>query len=139
MSSYLNIYLVPKADNEEAKPLLLSSFTRNSHVYQYIQDNISISFFGMEDEIQYTELTKEDILLVINDIKKDIDDYRKRIDIYYKIKKSSGSVSEIVNTVIELEELIAELTDALYTIEFIYGIITDLSFSDFKKVVANID
>ena len=71
MSSYLSFYIVPKrkSDTEKKQHIILTSFSRNSDIYQYFWENINPAYCGMEEK--YTTLTKENVKSVIDDFEKD--------------------------------------------------------------------
>ena len=84
MSSYLSFYIVPKrkSDTEKKQHIILTSFSRNSDIYQYFWENINPAYCGMEEK--YTTLTKENVKSVIDDFEKDINSYQKRLTEYEK-------------------------------------------------------
>ena len=72
MSSYLNIYLKPKVkEGEDPKePMYLMTFSRCNEIYSFMIDELNITFIGTgENEKNYTDITNEDINIVIISIK----------------------------------------------------------------------
>lgn len=136
MSSYLTFYLVPK--EEGSKPISLVSYTRNSEVYQYYNDNAHPTFIGVDDEAQYSEVTLEKMDLVIEDLKLDIDKATSRILEYEK--HAAGNI-EIIEEIISQKEYINDLQYALHKLEFIRDIVEESTYSwtNFNKVLCNID
>lgn len=144
MSSYLNFYVVPKkkykVDGKESKPLCIFSISRNNEIYQAFQDSISPVFIGME-EIHYTELTAEKMKQVVDDysteVKRMEKQYQNKCDIVEKLTKvEEETIDELVHT----KEYLDEITDALKELNFIYGIVHDISIGcgDFEKVLINV-
>ena len=135
MSSYLTFYLKPRV--EEHKPITLISYSRNSEVYKYFSDNINPVYIGLE-ETQYTELTKDKVNRVIEDLKYDISNSQKRLLEY---EKHAAGNSEMVEYIIELKEYVEDLEWALQKIEFIKDLVEESSFShtDYCKILCNVD
>ena len=136
MSSYLTFYLLPKA--EDSKPLDLISYSRSTGVYQYFNDNLNVAYIGNGEETQYTELTVDDVNLVIEDLKKDINKTKNKVLEY---EKQAAGNSEIIEYIIELKEYIEDLEWALYKTEFIRDLVVEATYSycDYNKVLCNVD
>lgn len=136
MSSYLNFYLVPKV--EDSKPLHLISYSRNSDIYQYFNDNINPAYIGLEGETQYTELTKEKVNLVLENLNSDISKARRRISEY---EKYAAGNTEIIEDIIGQKEWIEELEYALHQTEFIQSLVQEMSFNytGYNKILCNVD
>lgn len=113
MSSYLNIYVQRK--NSEEKPILLTSYTRSSKVYQSFYDSIHPTFIGME-ETQYTTLTNDLVGLVKDDLLSDLKQLDRRIVEY---QKHADGNRKIIDEILELLEYKEELECALHSVEFI--------------------
>ena len=144
MSSYLTFYLVPKKDKAEAKePLSFLSYSRSSNVYQAFYENISVAYIGNSDKPNYTELTKELINKVINTVKTDYNDTQKnfaaRMEAYKAIKLEGKAFEDYVDDFQSTTLYLEELKESVIQIEFIASIIEDLDYSDFEKVLINID
>lgn len=137
MSSYLNIYLVPKSKGEEKqKPLLLISYSRSSDIYQYFNDNLNIAYYGMGEVPNYSKLTKEMVDNVLYDLKKDIQNSEKRVAEY---EKHAAGNYEIIDEIIHTKEYIEDLKSALHPIEYIGELVSELEYSEFEAIYINID
>ena len=143
MSSYLNIYLVPKKRNDEdiPEPLLFMSYSRNSGVYQACWK--SIAYIGNGDSYQYTELTSELMSSIIEDEKKDLDTANKRQTDRIAIAKEVSPTKEFLEDLIEdslaTKEYIEELENTIKELENIASWVNNIQYSEFEKVLANID
>jgi len=142
MSSYLTFYLVPKGENQ--KPLSLISYSRNSDVYQAYYENAHPVFIGNGDESNYTELTKDISHHVVNELREDLNKYEKsheaKVKALQALPKLEGeALEEYLQETTSTVEYINELKDTLKLVEFIDGIVNDLEYSDFEKVLINID
>ena len=150
MSCYLNFYgvpckprengddedLLPKAELDETKkPICIVSFSRNSEIFQYFDENCSIHF--CYNETKYTDIEESDVDRVIGDINNDIRSSEKRLAEY---EKYAGSNPDFIQDILSTKEYIEDLTRALHYAEFIGHIVRDasLAYSDgFGKIVAN--
>ena len=143
MSSYLNVYLVPKKEkSEKQEPLLFASYSRNTDVYQYFNDAISPVYIGTDD-VHYTELTNNKLQAVKEEIKSDIEEYERRYNhklevIKYAIKAPS---EDYIQELTEEKEYIHELKTTYNTIDTLVDLLTDINegYTDFEKVLINID
>lgn len=134
MSSYLTFYAVPKA--EGIKPIALISYSRNTEIYQYFNDNLVIAYMGMED-CQYTELTSDKVRIVLDDVIRDISRTEKRI---FEYEKYAAGNSEIINEILSLKEYLETLYYCRSRIEFIQEIVEDIRFNDeLKAIYCNVD
>lgn len=144
MSSYLTFYLVPKKDKGEAKePLVLMNYSRSSDIYQAFYENINVAYKGNDDKPNYTELTKEMVNNVVNAVKKDYDDAQKnfttRMEAYKSIKLEGEAFENYVEDFQSTTLYLEELKESIIQIEFIASIVADLEYSDFEKILINID
>ena len=143
MSSYLNIYLVPKKRNEEdiPEPLLFMSYSRNSGVYQACWE--SIAYIGNGDSYQYTELTSELMSSIIEDEKKDLDTankrYTDRIAIAKEVSPTKEFLEELMEDSLATKEYIEELENTIKELENIASWVNNIQYSEFEKVLANVD
>lgn len=131
MSSYLNIYGVPK----EGEPIKIVSFSRSHCVYSPFCDTLNIAWAG-ENKV-YTDLTTSDVEQVIKDISSDLKSANSRLQIY---EKYASQNPEYIQEIISLQEYIEELNTTIHYCEMI-GIIvmhSSLSFSGFSKICCNI-
>ena len=137
MSSYLSCYIVPKrkSDTEKKQHIILTSFSRNSDIYQYFWENINPAYCGMEEK--YTTLTKENVKSVIDDFEKDINSYQKRLTEY---EKYAGTQPDYIEEIINLKEEIENLVYWKNKTSFILDIVEDISLYDkIEEVCCNID
>lgn len=138
MSSYLNIYLKKKDTHEY---LYLEDWSRNSEVYQYVNDNINPAWASNEDK--YTDVTIKDLDTVIHDIAKEKKATMDRLNSYKeylgklvdyidpdcpeapKPKKGVEDNTEIWDCLEQIQWLKEEyndLDDAQKYIDFLYNI-----------------
>lgn len=143
MSSYLNLYLVPK---ESKKPLLLDQYSRSSSIYQEFNSTLSPIYIGNGEDYQYETLTLEKIDDVIREVDKKIKDSEKRlatkIEVYNSIDvHSSEEYNNYTESYLEYKEYISDLKETLQELNFIRNIIytIDLDCADFEEVLMNID
>jgi len=144
MSSYLTFYLVPKKDKEETKePLALMSYSRSSAIYQVFYENNDIAYKGNDDKPNYTELTKDLVNKVVNAVKTDYDDAQKnfaaRMDAYKSIKLEGETFDTYVEDFQSTTSYLEELKETIAQVEFIASMVEDLEYSDFEKILINID
>lgn len=140
MSSYLNFYLVPKKSEQ---PLHFLSYSKNSDIYQQFNKILNPVFVGIE-ECNYQELTYNDVLKVRNSVYQDIENAKKTLD---KVCEAFNSIenpsikfmNQHTNDYISRMEYIDELKDTKDEINGILNWIGDIEYSDFKKVLINID
>lgn len=135
MSSYLTFYIVPK---EGSKPISLLSYSRSNEIYQYVNDAINPTYAGLEGEIQYTELTKECISRVIEDLESDIKQAKARVSEY---ERHAAGNFKVIEEIIGQKEYIKDLENALITVKFIEEIVEEANkpWSDYDKVLCNVD
>lgn len=148
MSSYLNFYFLPKrkeGDSLEPKPLKLASYCRSSEVYQYFYEEINPAYIGNGDEPEYTEISREDVHRVVKRAKADLNRTKEsletKMDAYKKISSSLSkeATEEAVLEYTTITEFIKELEKTLQYLLCIEDWIADLKYSDFEKVLINID
>ena len=142
MSSYLTFYLVPK--DEDKKPLALMAYSRNSDIYQAYYENAHPAFYGNGDEPNYTELTKDLSHYVVNGLREDLNKCEKNHEAKVKAlqalpKLEGGALEEYLQETSSGVEYINDLKDTLKFANFIDDIVSDLEYSDFDKVLINID
>ena len=144
MSSYLTFYLVSKKDKANTKePLAFLIYSRNSNIYQAFNNNIDIAYKGNDDKLNYTELTKDLVNKVVNAVKTDYDDTQKnfaaRMDAYKSIKLEGETFDTYVEDFQSTTSYLEELKETIAQIEFIVSMVEDLEYSDFEKILINID
>lgn len=144
MSSYLNFYLVPKkkeGQEEEPKPLLFQSWSRNTSVYQAFDENLNIVYTG--NEKVYTEITPSKVKGVIEYIEEDLKKVKKRLKETIKLFKDTAITSLEVyesyqNDCLSTQEYIEELEEQIADLQGILTWVSDLEYTDFEKALANI-
>lgn len=145
MSSYLNFYLVPKkreGAKEDPKPLNFISYSRSTDIYRSYYEVLNPVFIGTEEEYEYTELTPLDAKRVIDDAKKDLQDTINRFESKkraYKELSNTPIPEEAIAEFMDTEEYIRELKENVQSLESIYEWVSDIEYSDFEKVLINID
>ncbi len=133
MSSYLNIYLLPK---EQEKKLLLTNISRNSGVYQAFNE-YGVAYAGNEEK--YTRVTPEMMMSIKRDVKEDIDRVNKRLTEFEK--HAAGNI-DIINDILSEKEYLEELQDTYSELCWISDIVHDLENFDwleFEGMYVNID
>ena len=145
MSSYLNIYLVPKGNKDKPKdfplisdaqkPLLFCSFSRNHPIYSAISEAISPKWAGNEDV--YTELTTENLGYAIEELNDEIDLMYKKIHEY---ELHANGNQECIEQLIEYKEMYKDMLKNSENLEFIKWFVSDVNnnYTDFEKVLCNI-
>ena len=145
MSSYLNIYLVPRKEHmPEQKPLFLMQWSRSSEIYQAIRDAANPTFISTGDKTNYSDLTKDDLDEAIENIQHSIKGCRKRIqarvEALNKINNPpKETLDEFIQENIDTSDYITELEETKSDLYALRNIIADIQYSDFEKVVCNID
>ena len=132
MSSYLNIYIVPKKDRT---PIEIVSYSSADDIYAAISEVINIPWSG--EELQYVDLSIENINEIIDDIKQDINKVDKRIIEY---EKHANGNADLIEDILSQKEYREGLDDVLKRILFLSDIIYDAKagFSDVEKVICSI-
>lgn len=151
MSSYLTFYLVPKktrtkynddGTTEEieitkGEPLALLSYSRNSNIYRVIKEELNPAYIGME-EPQYSELTIEDMNKVIRCYQEDIEKseriYNSKLEVISNVK-----TEDYIQDLIDDKELLKEMEETLVTLKYLRSLVEEIEYSDFEKVLINID
>jgi len=138
MSSYLTFYLVPKG--EDKKPLTFISYSRNNDVYQSYYEELNPAYIGNGDEPNYTELTPEKALQVVNAAKDNLKKAEKALNNRILAYKELNDTSEeAIQDIASTREYIEELKEGLAELQYIYNWVSDIEYSDFEKVLINID
>lgn len=138
MSSYLNIFLVPKNSD---KPLYFQGFSRNNDVYQAFNDVITPPC--TLDGDTYMDLTVDIVDRVIDDLNTQLNDAIKRRNIlteaYNKLLHlNSEVVTEYLDEYQSQSEYISSLEENIQHLKHIRFWIQDIKDSDFEKVVINV-
>lgn len=138
MSSYLSIYIVPKrkSKEEEKKHILLSSYSRNTDLYQYFNENIHPVFIGNSEKTPYTTLTMKDIQDVIKDMSQDI---LKSQNVLTEYEKYAPHNPEYIQDILETKEHISNLQYWKDKISFIEDMIDNIPYyEEIEEVCCNI-
>lgn len=131
MSSYLTFYAKFKGDD---KKHYILSYSRNNEIYQYFDDNLNIAYCG--NEMKYTEITINDIELVLSNIKEYIDKGEKRLQEY---EKHAAGNQECIEEIIQMKEYITDLYKTYYKILTIQDMISDINIcGDIEHIYCNI-
>lgn len=132
MSSYLNIYGIPK---EGDKPIEIVSYSRSNPIYSAICDTITVAWAGNEE--LYTDLTTSKVKEVISEINQDIDSSKKKLQAYEKYVLNNP---DYIQDIIYLQEYIDELISTKHHCEIIETIVSDaeMGFSGFSKICCNV-
>lgn len=146
MSSYLNIYLVPKkleGATEEPKPLLFTSYSRSSDIYQTIYEELNPVFIGNGDTPNYSELKASDLQKAINEVSKTIKKSEERlVSTAEAYKAMSDKIpEEVVDDYVSTKEYLKELKETVSELECISCWVSDIELgcTSFEKVLINID
>lgn len=161
MSSYLNFYLKTK---ECKKPLRLMTFSRNTQIYRSMTDDLNIVWAG--DDEKYTDITEDDIRLVLISIKDEIHKAKRIREENEKIHKETAEclnnvipklqdtkdVKRVVSALYDVisekyhsncsslydEEYIEEMESTKHLLEMLSTIMEDIPYSDFDGLCCNI-
>lgn len=139
MSSYLNIYLVPKRKDKEKEKkqyLLLTSYSRSSDVYEAFYENINPIFVGNEEK--YTTLIKEDVQNILNDVSKSINLTKEKLKLY---EKYASNNPDYIQSIIDEREVLKDYEHTYGDVAFIMDIVSDTldDYNSFEEVCCNID
>lgn len=119
-------------------------WSRSSGVYQAIKESINPSFIGSGETTNYSDLTKEGLDTAISSVEEDIKDWKKRIqsrvDALNKLDKvPQETIDQYIQDTMDDNEYILELQDTLSELYALRNIVVDIEYSDFEKVLCNID
>lgn len=139
MSSYLNIYLVPKRKDKEKEKkqyLLLTSYSRSNDVYEAFYENINPVF--VDNEEKYTTLTKENMQDVLNDVSKSINLTKEKIKLY---EKYASDHPDYIQSIIDEREVLKDYEQTYGDAAFISDIVSNTidDYNGFEEVCCNID
>lgn len=136
MSSYLNIYLKRK-ENQEGSPLLFMSFSRNHPIYRAVVD--AIAPVWASDGDVYTKLTYDNLTECINSLDKETNHIVNKIVEYEKAVLKNPK-KDIIDQLIEYKEIYKEMEENNHNLVFIRWFTNDINKgnSDFSKVLCNI-
>lgn len=147
MSSYINLYLLPKqkeGDTITPKPLLLNSWSRSSNIYQAFYEHLNPVFAGNDEEPKYKEIKPSNLQALVLDLKHDLEAYKERIQAQTEIINSLKNISreileEYRDEFMSSREYIKGLEDTIQFFESLYEILSDLEYSGFEKILINYD
>lgn len=152
MSSYLTFYLVPKKTRTKYKddgtseeieitkgePLVLLSYSRSSSIYQIINGELHPPFIGMGEETHYMELTTQKMDEVIRsyqwELKKSEKLYNNKLEVISKVGEKS-----YIQDLIDDKEVLDEMEATMTTLQYLRSLVEEVTYSDFEKVLINID
>ena len=133
-------FLAVCGDNEsmyrcsDDKPHEIISFSRNSEVYSYFNENLNIPYSYNSEK--YLTLSESDVDRVEDDIKKDIENTKKRIAEY---EKHAASNQEYIEEILSSKEYLDELVQALHYTEFINLLVIETSYDgSFNEILVKI-
>ena len=135
MSSYLNIYLKRK-ENQEGSPLLFMSFSRNHPIYRVVE---AIAPVWAGDGDVYTKLTYDNLTECINSLDEETNHIVNKIVEYEKAVLKNPK-KDIIDQLIEYKEIYKEMEENNHNLAFIRWFTNDINkgYSDFSKVLCNI-
>lgn len=134
MSSYLNIYAVPK---ESDKKLLLFSYSRSHPTYQAFYEYGGIAYAGIENK--YTKVTLSMMEDITADAYKEMYDTKSKIAEY---EKYAAGNTDIIQDIISTKEYYNELQENYYRLCIIKEMVYDIEkidCTDFQGIYVNID
>lgn len=131
MSSYLNLYLRTKEKNDKkSEDLFLMSFSRNSEVYSYINEELS-NLYSSEGQLK--EITTTSISNIIRELEETLKEQHELYQVYKDCKEAQSAI--------ETKKYIRELRNTLGQFNFISLILMECSFdyTDFEGLYGFID
>lgn len=142
MSSYLSIYIVPKRKKETEKKQyqLITSYSRNTEMYQVFYENVNPVFIGVEGrkDAKYTKIEPHHIQDIKQSLDSEIANLTASITEYEKYAaKNPEYIQEIINDKTYLKE-----REALKNkVSFLEDILDDISYetSDIEGMYCNVD
>lgn len=136
MSSYLSFFIVPKRKNgkEKKKHIILASYSRNTEIYQYFEENVHPAYCGSEQE--YTTLTSESVASVLSDFEEDISKSKTRLNEYEKYVKDNP---EYIDDIISMKEYISDLEYWKAKASFLADMLSDMDcYEEIEEICCNI-
>ena len=139
MSSYLSFYVVPKRKTKEEPKqyIILCSYSRNSDIYSYFNDNLNVAYAGNDEK--YTTITKDDINVVLKDFEEGIKANTIKLAEYEKYVSANP---DYIQDILELKSEISNLAYWRDKTSFIADIIDELNYqysNGIEEVCCNID
>ena len=100
--------------------MYLMNFSRCNEIYSFMIDELNITFIGTgENEKNYTDITNEDINIVINSIKESIKNAERNNESYLKLKEEKRQ------SIIDLFSKSISQSEDRDTMEELYEIFSD--------------
>ena len=138
MSSYLNIYLVPKRESKREKKQYLSllSYSRSSDIYEAFYENMPIAFIG--SEVKYTTLTKVNMQEILEDLSKNIKSTKERLELY---EKYASDNPDYIQSILDERDVLKDYEATYGDVSCIKSIVDDTidGHNSFEEVCCNID
>ena len=131
MSSYLNLYLRTKEKNDKkSEDLFLMSFSRNSEVYSYINEELP-NLYSSKGQLR--EITTTSISNIIRELEETLKEQHELYQVYKDCKEAQSAIGT--------KKYIRELRNTLGQFNFISLILMECSFdyTDFKGLYGFID
>lgn len=154
MSSYLTFYLVPKrtkthykedgtseeVEISKGEPLSLMSFSRNSSIYRNFYEYLHPTYIGV-DEPKYDELKEGDIKSIIYQLQEELEDSKKSHQNKIEVLKELGVTPDLdtLNQLIEEKDILKEQEEDLEALKWLNSFFSEIKYSDFEKILMNID
>lgn len=130
------MFLREKSEEEEKKHIIIATFSRNTELYQYFDENINPAYIGSKEHL-YTTITRSGISDVISDLDKDIDSSKDRLAEYEKYAKDNP---DYIQEIVELKKYISDLQYAQGKVAFIEDMIDGIDFyEEIEEVCCNVD
>jgi len=136
MSSYLSFFIVPKrkSGKEKKKHIILASYSRNTEIYQYFDENVHPTYCGSDRE--YTTLTSESVASVLSDFEEDISKSKTRLNEYEKYVKDNP---EYIDDIISMKEYISDLEYWKAKASFLADMLSDMDcYEEIEEICCNI-
>lgn len=140
MSSYLNFYLVTKEDSGSANPLNIYSVSRNDDLYQVFYER-NVQFKSSDRNNQnYTVITTDMLDSILTDLSKQITYNEKRVQsIMNNLPEKASERLEMLNEAESISEYNESLLRTFHRVQMIYDIVSGFEYSEFSKLLCNID
>lgn len=139
MSSYLNIYLVPKRKNKdkgEKQYLLFTSYSRSTDIYEVFNEYVNPIFIG-NVENHYTTLNKDDVALMIDGVLTDMRTSQERLEVYEQYAPKN---EEYIQEILTLREVIRDYKSTHDFLIFLKNLVENTidGYNDFEEICCNI-
>ena len=131
MSSYLNLYLRTKEKNDKkSEDLFLMSFSRNSEVYSYMNEELP-NLYSSKGQLK--EITTTSISNIIRELEETLKEQHELYQVYKDCKEAQSAI--------ETKKYIRDLRNTLGQFNFISLILIEcyFNYTDFKGLYGFID